>query len=216
MRIQAVESHVWWIALADEIRPREGVALQQMFNAVQSVFHFAEIPSKLPQPNRGYEFSEGHLNVQDGSPIAVTKLSVFNDGINIQVNTDTEKAERALQAALGLFGSLGLREPITPPLHYYLSNIVADFDRSLDSFVANPILKAVAAAVPADGSAHVYSLRINFDPSAMPGRLAPINPTNFLIERRIGVPYELNRYFSQANMSTESHLSLLEKIEKTL
>jgi hypothetical protein len=215
MKIQAVEANVWWIALADEIRPRDGVAWHQMFAAVQKIFNFADVPSKLPPPNQGYDFREGSLKAGENDFIAINKLSVFNDGINIQVPTDTKKAEMALHAAFEVFYSLGLREPTTPPLHYYLSNIVADFDKSLDGFIDSPLLKLVAAAMPIDGHAHLTSFRINFDPSAVPERMGPINPTNFLIERRIGVPYDQNRYFCQANTTTEKHVELLEKFEKS-
>jgi hypothetical protein len=206
---------VWWIALADEIRPREGVPWQQMFAAIQKVFNFAEVPTKLPLPGQGYEFGEGSL--KDGEAlIAVNKLSIFNDGLNIQVPTDTGKAEQILQAAIEIFFSLGLREPVTPPLHYYLSNIVVDFEKSLDGFIHSPILKIIAAAMPAEGNAHFCSLRVNFDPSTLPPRLGPINPTNFLIERRMGVPYDQNRYFCQANTTTEKHILLLQQIEKSI
>ncbi len=70
--------------------------------------------------------------------------------------------------------------------------------------------------MPVEGDAQLYTFRLNFDPSRIPGRLGPINPTNFLIERRVGVPYERNRYFSQANTTTEKHLELLEQIERSV
>jgi Eco57I restriction-modification methylase/TaqI-like C-terminal specificity domain len=40
MKIQTTEAQVWWIAIADEIRPREGVPLPRWAQALQKKFNF--------------------------------------------------------------------------------------------------------------------------------------------------------------------------------
>ncbi len=102
MKIQTVDAGVWWIAIADEIRPREGLTWQKLFETVQKEFKFAEVPTQLPQGNRGYEFKQGSLEDAEGT-IVITLLAVYNDGINVAVPSDTRKAEKALQAAMDVF-----------------------------------------------------------------------------------------------------------------
>jgi hypothetical protein len=69
--------------------------------------------------------------------------------------------------------------------------------------------------MPVTADAHLLTLRINFDPADLPPRIADINPTLFTIERRLGpIPFDLYRYFSQANATTEKHIELLEEAER--
>ena len=122
----------------------------------------------------------------------VTNLQVYQDGLSVLVPSTTRNAETALQAALETFLSLGVREPVTPPLHYYVSSIIADFEKSLDNFIPQSLLKSISNAMSIDGNAQFLAFYSNFDPSNIRGRLVPINPTNFRIERRTGVPYDQN------------------------
>jgi len=213
MNIQTTEAQVWWIAIADEIRPREGVPLARWAQALQKKFKFVQLPTGLPQPGQGFDFRTGTLEAGE-TLINISLLSVYSDGISVQVPANTRNAETVLQEVLGLFFSLGMREPTTPPLHYYASTIVADFEKSLNSLIPQSTLEHVAAAMPVQGNAEFNALHINFDQTTLPGRMAPINPSHFRIERRISVPYDQNRYFCQANTTTEKHIELLEQIER--
>jgi uncharacterized protein YggT (Ycf19 family) len=46
--------------------------------------------------------------------------------------------------------------------------------------------------------------------------LEAIQNADFLLERRAGEPYAMNRYFSLAPMRTRDHVELMEKIEQML
>src|ERR1700730_16743274 len=215
MKVQATEAQAWWIALADEIRAREGLSWHVWFEALQKSFQFAQVPAALPQPGAAFEFKEGILKSDAGS-IVISNLQVYNDGLSVLVPSTTQNADMALQAIMGVFLSIGMREPITPPLHYYVSSIVADFERSLDDLIPQPLLKSIGKAMSIEGDAHFLAFYSNFDASNIRGRLGPINPTNFRTERRTGVPYDQNRYFCLANTTTEKHIELLEEIERTV
>jgi hypothetical protein len=215
MKVQVTEAQVWWIAIADEIRAREGLSWRVWFDAIQKVFQFAQVPTSLPQAGSGFEFKEGSLKTDSGA-LVVTAFQVYQDGLSVVVPSTTRNADTALQAALEVFLSIGVREPVTPSLHYYVSSIVADFDKSLDNLIPQWLLKSLSNAMPIEGVAHFLALHSNFDASKIRGRLGPINPTNFRLERRIGIPYDQNRYFSLANTTTEKHLDLLEEIERSI
>jgi hypothetical protein len=213
MNVQTTEAQVWWIALADEIRPREAVPLRIWMEAIQNKFSFAQVPTQLPAAGQGFDFRAGTLEAGESS-IAVALVSVYTDGISVHVQSHTRNAETVLQEVLAIFFRLGMREPTTPPLHYYVSTIVADFDRSLDGLLAPPLLQIISAAMPVQGDAQLFHFHVNFDQSKIPGRIGPINPTNFRVERRNGIPYDQNRYFCQANTTTEKHIELLERMEQ--
>jgi hypothetical protein len=213
MNIQTTEAQAWWIALADEIRPRDGLDVAGAMTAIKETYNFPVVPTGPAKPGGGYEFNNGVM--RDGAtPIVILQIGVYNDGLNINVPSNSTNAEKVLQKTLEIFYSFGVRKPITPPLHYYLSTIVADFESSLDSLMPSPLLAKISAALPIEGRAQVSSFNINIDKATIPARLGPINPSIFNIHRRVDVPYAQNRYFSQANMTTEDHIALLGEVEK--
>jgi hypothetical protein len=161
--------------------------------------------SKAGMVDRAHE-----IRAREGIPL----LTIYSDGTSVNLQSNTRDAETVLQTTLEIFLSLGMREPTMPPLHYYLSTIVADFDKSLDSLFPPGLLQNISAAMPVHGRAQFFAIHFNFDPSTIPGRISRINPSQFRIERRLEIPYDQNRYFCQANTTTEKHIELLEQLER--
>jgi hypothetical protein len=210
MKVQTIDSQVWWIAHADEIRPVEGLDTATFFTEIAKALEFKD-PPKPGQNNVGAEFLNGFLR-RDKEVISVPKLVIYNDGINVVVQGRSSGAEKALQIVLELAFSLGVRKPTTTPAHHYLSTIVVDFEKSLDLLVPQAFLKKISASAFRE-NAQFLSIAFNADKTEVTGPFPALNPTSFSIGRRLEVPYDLNRYFSQAAMTTEAHLSLLEDLE---
>ncbi len=215
MRIQTIDAGIWWIAFADEIRPRDGAVMRNLIIKLQEIFKFAQVPTQLPQPGGlpGLDFLEGSFEA-DGEQHPITKLAIYQDGLNITVPGNTQRAEKALQRTLDFFLSLGYREPTSEPIRYFISTIVVDFDRPIDHLFSSAILRKIADVMSIRGASSLMSFRTGFDPATIPSRLGSINPTQFLIERRVAVPFETNRYFCQANTTTELHIKILDEIER--
>jgi hypothetical protein len=212
MKIQLTEGQVWWIALPDEIRPERGVDGPLINTGLQSIFGFSAPPVAVK--DGGAEFLNGKLSDGDDQ-ILISKLTVFNDGMNVQVPTNTENAEKVLQRALQFFFEVGVRHPSTPPLHFYSSTIVADFDGPLENIFPPSLLNKISKAMPFKGHSDLFSISTNFDASKIAdGRWRGINPSLFKIERRINVPYDVNRYFSVANMKSADHIETLSDFER--
>jgi hypothetical protein len=155
MKILTTEAVIWWVALADEIRPVRGTNAAAIRDAIQNVFSFSVIPTEI-KLGQGAEFQNGRLVAADG-PVMVTKLVAYNDGLQVAVPSTTSDAEKVLAAILDILFAAGMREPITPPLQTYISYIVADLDHSIDSFFPTVLLQAIskAASMP---SMHVKSI----------------------------------------------------------
>jgi hypothetical protein len=49
-----------------------------------------------------------------------------------------------------------------------------------------------------------------------PGLAQPIKPARFIFERRANVPYSGDLFYSEAPVSTEQHMELLEELERSL
>jgi hypothetical protein len=213
MKIQTIDTQLWWIALPDETRPSGGLDVAAFFAAIKDKFAFSRGPILPAKPGAGaVEFAEGALRLGP-APIIISKIDVYNDGINIAVHGSNENADFVLDVMKNIFHSFGLRLPITQPLQYYLSVIVADFDVSLDNLFPASFLEKISKVIPVEANAQFLTLGFNADKSTVPGRIAGVNPTAFSIGRRIEVPYSLNRYFSQANATTADHIGLLEELE---
>jgi hypothetical protein len=210
MKIQTIDSQAWWIALADEIRPAEGLDGPVFFSEVARIFEFSEVPKAAAQGG-GFEFNRGCFR-RDGKVTPISQIALYNDGININVQGPTSGAEEILQMVIELGISLGIREPITRPLHYFISTIVVDFEKSLDALFPKSLLEKVSEAGIWENS-HFLSIAFSPDKSERKGPLTGVNPPSFSIGRRVDVPYGMNRYFSQASTTTEKHIGLLEHLE---
>jgi hypothetical protein len=212
MKIQATEAQAWWIALADEIRPVGGIDGSKLATSLQSIFSFPPPPNEVK--GGGAEFLNGRLADGDRD-ILITKLAVFNDGLNIQVSTNTDDAETVLQRALALAFDLGVRRPTSGALHFYQSTVIADFECALENILPNALLNKISEAMPIAGESHLLNIATNFDAAKISdGRWRGINPTLFRIDRRVSVPYDINRYFCLANMKSSDHVEILNDFEK--
>jgi hypothetical protein len=214
MKVVSTEAQVWWIALADEIRARGGLNIREALARLKERFNFFSVPTQIPFPNEGgLTFAQGSL---DG--IVVTKLTMYPDGVNISVPTNTADAEAILTATLELFYSIGVRPPVTPPISYPVSFVVADFEKSLDLLLrpAPRIYEFIASKFAVSGQAHITGFGVNFDPQTLPPKISGLNPTMFRVERRTSVEYDKERYFCVANMTTDDHIAVLEDIERQL
>jgi hypothetical protein len=211
MKIQSTDAQAWWIALPDEIRPVRGIDGPKLATGLQSIFNFL---SPAIEKGGGVEFLNGRLADADHD-ILITKLALFNDGLNIQVPTNTDDAEIVLQKALAFAFDFGVRRPTSDALHFYQSTVIADFEYALESILPGALLRKISKALPIAGESHLLNIATNFDAEKIvDGRWRGINPTLFRIDRRASVPYDLNRYFCLANMTSADHIQILNDFEK--
>lgn len=179
-------------------------------------FEFVVVPSGLPT-NEGLTFREGRLII-DGKQIVIGEFVIYSDGIAAKVSSTTADADLVIERALSLGADLGIRVPITPPVHFYQSFVICEFSRSIDELIVGykALSHTIQQKMQLPTSTHLSALMLSVDPESLPRRVAEINPTAFRIERRVGISYDRNRYFSMANTSTATHLELLEEIERSV
>ena len=93
MKIILTEAQVWWIGVADELRPPEAVNLPDLYEKIQNTFRFFTPPNPAAPVNEGLKFARGVWH--DGkSDIPISLMTIFSDGIQITVPSNTTAAER--------------------------------------------------------------------------------------------------------------------------
>jgi hypothetical protein len=204
----------------DEIRPPSGIDNLAAIQAVVARYRFAEFPTQNDLkdiPGKGIIFKIGAAHL-DGLPREIASLGIYNDGILVTaVNTDN--AELIFTDLFGwAIETFGFRNPLSPPRRSYSSQVVVDFDASIDDLVtgfskiADLLNGGLVKCGAAEFDLHVARLAISADPHVVrfPAQ------SSFYIEPRGGVPVGRHRYFSGAPLPTPLHLELLEQIERLL
>lgn len=206
------------LIIMDEVRPLSGFYLPTLYTAMVERYRFITFPANwAADVANGAKFHSGH-HVADGRDIAITEIGVYNDGV-VVIALNTSDADVIMDDFISwATRTFKLRERQTKKPRTYASSVVIEFAASIDDALRN--FEAISQNVT-DAINNAYGLRakINFfrlalaaDPQTVPA----LFNTQLLIERRVGVPFAQNRYYSAAPLTTDAHLTLLEKIEGSL
>jgi hypothetical protein len=146
----------------------------------------------------------------DGTPIQITSLEIYNDGIIVN-SSHTADCDLVMDDFIvWALRQFNLREPETKIPRIYLSRIVVQFEAGLDLFIvkADKMKQIIARAF--GGGQELEIARLIIGPRA--GTPVPYQHT-WQIEPRIGQPHVTNRYFSQAPLTTDAHVEMLNTLE---
>jgi hypothetical protein len=214
MELISRDAKVWWISNADEIRPPHATYFLTWVDQLKKKFNFVTAPLVLPSPGEPVVYREGVVAI-NGREIVIREMTVFNDGISVYVPSSTDDAAIALGAILEFATTLGVKTPITPPQQFFESNLVFELYKPIDSLIVHyeMLSNLINKHIGGPGHSSVTALSFSSDPAL----IAPkVNSTVFRIERRANTPFERNRYFSFANMTTEAHVEVVSKLELLL
>lgn len=210
MKILTTDSKLWWLAVADEIRPQRGMSVVDSVRRFAETFQFASQPATFPGPNDGYRFQEGSVLIGE-SRVAIKEITIFNDGVSVEVYSNTDDLMATLDRVLEVLRWFGFRNPTTSPTLLYNSLISVQMDGSMNHLVTcyDPLARLMSEVFGVSGPCDARAIEFSMDPKLGP----PLNPTVFRLERRSNVEYSENRYFSVANTTTANHIRLLREVE---
>ncbi|MPY74887.1 MAG: hypothetical protein GEU87_11540 [Alphaproteobacteria bacterium] len=206
---------------SEEIRPQNGLYIPRSAKAVQQRYGFVSTPDfsrPLEELDReGYKFAHGQFE-HDGKEILIGEFGFFSDGISVTC-LDTALSDLVWNDLLAWAqNTLGMRAFIREPRRYYRSQVVVEFDQKLAGLVANfaaiativqnAMTETVAHRQPID----LFSIAFGMDVTKIPG----LTPVPFTLERKVGAPFEFERFFSQASLPTRVHIEALRAIEASL
>jgi hypothetical protein len=196
---------------------RDGtVYYPELTSALVERYGFMKYPTSASDfdENKGIEFIGGRFNRW-----VIDKLVIVNSGVYLDTSVNTE-ASRSLWFdmmgwAVSTFGVTFKPEMIKRSV--YVSNVT--FHTDVPILAAHPIFAEIGNATTAEVE-NAYKHRLDYEPAAInitfDQTSIKLGTAPFTIQRREGVPFEENKYFSTAPLRTEVHLELLERWERAM
>ena len=203
-----------WLVPTYFLNPR-GAFARPMVEAMKVRYGFLKTPldNPFPQQNEGYKYEQGVFNGKNG-PVLISSVTIHEDGIVVDTRSCTNDADAFLEDAI----NLGNKELGLPPVselpikRLYFSELNVAFETAplILSPKLSKFLNDVSSAIGGlgKGSADFLGFQLATDPSVSD------KPLQFRFEREFNVPYAENRYYSSVPTTTDTHIKLLEKLEK--
>jgi hypothetical protein len=207
---------------------RQTIAIQpqemrlETVKKIQERYQFVKFPQTTEElfpsdPTAGIKFEHGTLIREDGrAPIVVDYLHLLaNNIILVQTKVSTDDAEEFLNDYVS---NANRERPDTIQVfgpRFYASEIEFKWTKTLDACAvafrtaADQLEKLVADYGSSDAHYRIASIVVNIDQSKIEGA----QPAHFNVERRAGVPDNLNIFYSHAPLKTKDHHKLLRSLD---
>lgn len=205
-----------WLGDIRDFNPQGKSLYRVIWPFLTETYKFRKFPSLTESSDltKGISFQDGEFQIsQDELPIAVN-LTIYNDGVLADSSSSSEYSDMFLADVFHHFSEIFKMPPFQSVIRrrIYLSQLTVSTDKTLE--VLNPKLKQLSKYL----SAHVELDKV-FQLGGIhiwPDQVSRVNPSPFIFERAINVPFSENKYFSTAPLQTKQHLELLDKLETVL
>jgi hypothetical protein len=207
-----------WLFPLEEFAPSAGLNSVLMVTKIAERYGFGQIPTITTRDDmakNGITFGMGHFETKDARFI-VTDFMIYNDGI-VAAAEKSEWAESFLQdVSSWAIAEFGFREPVTGIGKLAASTLVIDFEKPISKLLASYdliseiISSRTVTIVPQPKPMQLSRLAFEIDKAYLVGQVAQ---PKFILERRGGVSFSQERYFSTAPMHTQGHIETLMAIE---
>lgn len=207
-----------WLFPLEEFAPSSGANPPSILNAIADRYSFTQKPNITTREDMnksGLVFGVGQFRA-DGEPIMVNDFAIYNDGI-VAVSRTTESAEAFLNDVFTwVTDTFGFRK-VDNSRRLYSSTIIVEFDHSPSQLVAGyerliGLLNARTKTVMRKSASLQFS-RLDFEMDSRELTDGQVAVPKFILERRGGVDFSKERYFSAATMQTTDHVAVLTEIE---
>jgi hypothetical protein len=197
-----------------DLNPRGKVFFPALVQAMIGKFAFVKFPEKPEDFDeaKGVEFSGGYW---DG--ITVESLKIFNYGLLVDTRASTEDSERILEEGL-LWASSEFGLEYNPQMikrRAYVSDLTFYTEVPILGQDDSPVLRLAERAQSAVSK--ITGDKTEWKPSILTlnSDALPRKPLHapFTIQRRAETAFSENKYYSEAPLPTDLHLSLLEQFE---
>jgi hypothetical protein len=195
-----------------EINPPGGFFFPELTKELVERFNFQKYPKTFEEwtSEKGSQFFFGRLG-----KIAVDNVTLFNNGIQVDTHSGTNDSKKILLDTLE-WASTKFGFSYKPELirrWAYLSGLTFETQVQILSTPAldNLATRTSRALSEVAGEPMVYmatSQTVGHDPL-----VKKYGRASFSIQRRIDVPFSDNKYFSEAPLPSDVHISLLEQFE---
>jgi hypothetical protein len=188
-----------------------GAFLPELAHQVIQRYSFVKSPTLDELQKEGQTFAFGKY--QD---VQINEFKVFTDGVIVSGMCSTDVLDGFLHDLFGwLQTAHGLEEiRLQEPEKYFESGLLVQAERNLVPIISPPkrvtdlIQKTISQITDVEFQATTTYLEA--DPKAVTGRR---RPNRFTLERKIGLPFSTNAFYSQAPLRSGDHFTLLEGLE---
>ncbi len=204
------------------IAPLKPVYIPDIIAALRERYGFVHVPVEAKDiapldSSTPIVFRHGKF-VREGRPIVINSLALYPQAVTADTPASTDDADAVIDDLLS--AADGIAQEISPR-RLYTSHVEVRLDVPLE-WAASPLAKQMGLwlsgavrqydpSVPNDVALPEFRLKA-LEMLPDPGQL-PL-PSFFRIDRRDGVPYGDNVYFSQAPLRTMDHIGMLEQFER--
>jgi hypothetical protein len=204
----------------DEAAPDVSVLTRDIVAFLGDAYEFSvkpEVPPGLVLTSQPFVFQTGKVKLGEHThPISV--LVIVGGGMLITAK-DTDTAEIIAEEVISsLEGTFGFKIHQSIRMRYYHSNLAVELNAYTGTFTA--VQKILNEQVPRPGKPfELKRLAFGYGDVANPFAVFSIDDipnSDFLLERRPGEPYEFNRYFASAPLTTREHERILSLIDQAM
>jgi hypothetical protein len=208
-----------WLFPLEEFAPASGATPQSILAEIGDKYDFTrrpDITTREDMNQKGLLFGIGRFSTKDQS-VTINDFAIYTDGI-AAVSERSDFSEAFLTDVFEwVVGKFNFRR-VDTKRRLYSSTVVVEFDRSPARLIAGYeklvelINSRVDSIMKKPVSVQFTRLGFEMDPKELTN--GQVAPPRFLLERRGGIEYVKERYFSSATMQTAAHLEVLNEIEK--
>ncbi|MGB6743727.1 MAG: hypothetical protein WBE38_08715 [Terracidiphilus sp.] len=183
--------------------------LPELIKALVDRYGFVKFPTDFDSldENKGIEFIGGRFKKR-----VIEKLVILDTGIYLDTAVNTAVSEELwfelMEWAVQTFGATFQPEMIKR--HVYVSHLT--FHADIPILAVNPILEKIGQVITSEVEKN-YGRHLEYRPSVIGLHLdlesVKLGTAAFTIQRREGVPFSENKYYSSAPLKTDLHLELL-------
>lgn len=193
-------------------KPTGQMFLPQAVAMINGRYAFSVSPDSFQEMSGSkIEFKHG---LYDGH--AIDELTIYSDGIVISARANTEFLDSYMKDLMDFVeNELELEIIRTHSINkIYESNLIVEFSTSplkaLEQLekVVDLVSKNLKSTSGLELEYEPFGIKFSSDDTKNP----QLKPTSFAVERRVGIGYEMNLYFSTAPLKTHDHLEVLQAL----
>jgi hypothetical protein len=221
MKVVSFDSaRVTWLFPLEEFTPAAGLDATAVLAEIAARYNFGmepKITTRDDMAKNGLPYGVGRF-VNDGEPILINDFGIYNDGI-VAVTGKTEWSDAFLNDVVDwVTERFGFQKIVSGIRKAYSSTLVVDFERPLSRLIAgyeqiSELISARTKTLMSDQAPMQFS-RLDFEIDKQTFNSGQVAVPKFVLERRGGVGFSQERYFTTAPMHTTDHLAVLEQLEK--
>lgn len=210
--------------IAEEYIPEIIPPLQNVVQLVRGEYQFQQFPVFAPNMPPAaitiLNFNNGRF-IHGETTLGITQLVMTPKGDSVAA-ASTDQADLVLEHLIDMLDAkLGYRLRQSTKTKIYWSHVVIEFDKGIEQYIDKfASAEEIITKRAAKGAFKLKGLNFSTSTSTSQGQpiIDPIDfldAQDFIIERRVDYPFDQNRFFSSAPLSTKAHIEALQEIEAT-